>query len=136
MSVTVNLHWSLRQDPRVIVMERTNLRTAPRELFPEPVDMATLDMSFISLKLILEKVASMLSREGQIVALIKPQFEAGRDAVGSGGVVRDPKVHKRVLEDMIRWCLDHGLQSTGVVASPITGPKGNREFLFHLKTGL
>ncbi|MBN1878794.1 TlyA family RNA methyltransferase [bacterium] len=129
------LHWSLRQDPRVRVMERTNLRTMPAEAIPEPLGLITLDMSFISLKLILEKVRSMLLPEGRIVALIKPQFEAGRDAVGSGGVVRNPATHHRVLEDICRWCLDHEYRVLGITASPITGPKGNREFLFHLQPG-
>lgn len=129
------LHWSIRQDPRVCVMERTNLRTVSEDRFPEPLDLVTLDMSFISLKLVLEKVRELLSPDGRIVALIKPQFEAGREAVGSGGVVRGRAVHRKVLDDICRWCIDHGLQVIGMTTSPITGPSGNREFLFHLKPG-
>jgi len=129
------LHWSLRNDDRVVVMERTNLRTMSDELISEPLDIVTLDMSFISLKLILEKILRLLSEMGDVIALIKPQFEAGRDRVGSGGVVRSKSVHKDVLTDMAKWCLDHGYVLKDVARSPITGPKGNVEFLFHLIPG-
>ncbi|MCD4655492.1 TlyA family RNA methyltransferase [bacterium] len=129
------LHWSLRKNDKVIVMERTNLRTMPENAVTEPLDLVTLDMSFISLKLILEKILKLLAPSGQIVALIKPQFEAGRENVGSGGVIRDARIHKAVLQDMAQWCLKHGYCLENAVASSITGPKGNREFLFHLVPG-
>ena len=129
------LHWSLRNDERVVVMERTNLRTMPGEQVEDGLDLVTLDMSFISLKLILEKVRGMLKTTGSIVALIKPQFEAGRGNVGSGGVVRDPEIHRKVLLDMTQWCLEHGFKVKDMTSSPIKGPKGNREFLFHLVSG-
>ncbi|HPQ41724.1 MAG TPA: TlyA family RNA methyltransferase [bacterium] len=129
------LHWSLRNDPRVHVMERTNLRTMSTDMFEMPFDLATLDMSFISLKLVLEKVRDLLIPGGRILALIKPQFEAGREHIGSGGVVRDTAIHRRVLEDMAQWCFAHGITVRGITASPITGPKGNREFLFYLVPG-
>jgi len=127
------LHWSLRQDARVIVMERTNLRTVSLDKFPEQLDLVTLDMSFISLKLVLEKVRLLLSASGRVIALIKPQFEAGRGSVGSGGVIRDAAIHRRVLKDMANWCINHGFCLSGVTASPIIGSSGNREFLFYLK---
>lgn len=129
------LHWSLRNDKRVIVMERTNLRTMPDEDIDELLDLVTLDMSFISLKLILDKVLRLLKPSGEVIALIKPQFEAGREKVGSGGVIRNAKIHCEVLTDMARWCLKNGYMVNAMTASPITGPKGNREFLFHLLPG-
>ena len=129
------MHWSLRHDPRVKLLERTNLRTVPNEVFNEPIDLATLDLSFISLKLVLEKVRDLLATSGKIVALVKPQFEAGKDKVGRGGVIRDSEVHRQVLLDLAVWCAEHSLALLNVTASPITGPKGNREFLFYLKSG-
>jgi 23S rRNA (cytidine1920-2'-O)/16S rRNA (cytidine1409-2'-O)-methyltransferase len=129
------LHWSLRQDPRVRIFEKTNLRTVPPDLFDDAFDLATLDLSFISLKYVLEKVTALLAESGRIIALVKPQFEAGREAVGRGGVVRDPAIHRRVLLNLAAWCVEHGLDLTDTAASPVTGPKGNREFLFYLKPG-
>jgi 23S rRNA (cytidine1920-2'-O)/16S rRNA (cytidine1409-2'-O)-methyltransferase len=123
------LAWNLRQDPRVIVMDRTNARYLER--LPEPVDLATIDVSFISLRLIVPAVTGWLRASGQIVALIKPQFEAGRRQVGRGGVVRDPAVHRAVLNEIIAWAETQGLGLKGLIRSPITGPAGNIEFLAH-----
>jgi len=127
------LAWKLRQDPRVVVMERVNVRYL--HALPEPVDLATIDASFISLKLVLPAVIRLLTPEGQIVALIKPQFEAGRAQVGKGGVVKDTLVHRAVLHDMLSWTLEHGLPVQGLILSPLRGPAGNREFLAHWTRG-
>lgn len=124
------LDWRLRQDPRVVVMERVNLRTLTA--LPEPVDLATLDLSFISLRLVLEPVRALLRPGGEVVALIKPQFEAGRERVGRGGVVRDPRVHAAVLQNLLGWAMAHGYAVRGLTASPLRGPAGNVEFLAHL----
>ncbi|HLI27650.1 MAG TPA: TlyA family RNA methyltransferase [Chloroflexota bacterium] len=124
------LDWRLRQDPRVVVMERVNLRTLTA--LPEPVDLATLDLSFISLRLVLEPVRALLRPGGAVVALIKPQFEAGRAHVGRGGVVRDPRVHAEVLRGVLEWAAAHGYGVRGVTASPLRGPAGNVEFLAYL----
>jgi 23S rRNA (cytidine1920-2'-O)/16S rRNA (cytidine1409-2'-O)-methyltransferase len=121
------LAWKLQQDPRVVVMDRTNARYL--EHLPEPVDLATIDVSFISLKLILPAVTGWLREGGWIVALIKPQFEAGREQVGKGGVVRDPAVHRSVLEEIVAWAASRDLVLKGLIRSPITGPAGNLEFL-------
>jgi 23S rRNA (cytidine1920-2'-O)/16S rRNA (cytidine1409-2'-O)-methyltransferase len=125
------LAWKLRQDPRVVVMERTNARYL--EELPEPVDFASIDASFISLKLILPRVRDWLTPDGTIVALIKPQFEAGRRQVGKGGVVRDPAVHRRVLEELLGWAHVHDFFAWGLIRSPLEGPAGNIEFLAWLK---
>jgi 23S rRNA (cytidine1920-2'-O)/16S rRNA (cytidine1409-2'-O)-methyltransferase len=125
------LAWKLRQDARVVVMERTNARYL--EALPEPVDLATVDASFISLKLILPRIRDWLTPDGTIVPLIKPQFEAGRRLVGKGGVVRDPVVHRQVLEDLLAWAQGHGLFAWGLIRSPLQGPAGNVEFLAWLK---
>jgi 23S rRNA (cytidine1920-2'-O)/16S rRNA (cytidine1409-2'-O)-methyltransferase len=127
------LAWKLRQDPRVVVMDRTNARYL--EVLAGPVHLATIDVSFISLKLILPAVLGWLQEEGQIVALIKPQFEAGRDQVGKGGVVRDPAVHRTVLENLITWAVSKEMGLMGLLRSPITGPAGNVEFLAHWVPG-
>jgi 23S rRNA (cytidine1920-2'-O)/16S rRNA (cytidine1409-2'-O)-methyltransferase len=127
------LAWNLRQDPRVMVMDRTNARYLER--LPEPVDLATIDVSFISLRLIVPAVTGWLRDGGQIVALIKPQFEAGRAQVGKGGVVRDPAVHRAVLEEITAWAEAQGLGLRGLIRSPITGPAGNVEFLAHWVPG-
>ncbi len=124
------LDWRLRQDPRVVVMERTNLRQL--EALPEPIDLATLDLSFISLRLVLGTVWRLLRPAGEVVALVKPQFEAGRGQVGRGGVVRDPAVHRAVLEQVLSWAAAHGFAPRGLTASPLRGPAGNIEFLVHL----
>lgn len=117
----------LRDDPRVVSMERTNLRTL--EALPEPVQLATLDLSFISLRLVLPAVHRLLSTTGRVVALVKPQFEAGREAVPRGGVVRDPGVHREVLERFAADARKSGFGPAGLMRSPLTGTDGNVEFL-------
>lgn len=124
------LHWRLRNDPRVVVMERTNIRTLER--LPEPIDLASIDVSFISLKLVLPPTRRLLAERGIVVALVKPQFEAGRKQVGKGGVVRDREVHRQVLEQIAAFAHGLGFSIIGVTASPILGPAGNREFLMGL----
>jgi 23S rRNA (cytidine1920-2'-O)/16S rRNA (cytidine1409-2'-O)-methyltransferase len=121
------LHWRLRQDPRVVVLESTNARHL--QSLPERVDWVTVDASFISLTLILPVAVRWLKPEGGIMALVKPQFEAGRRAVGKGGVVRDPAVHRRVLEEVLASLGASGLAPLGLIRSPLLGPKGNVEFL-------
>ena len=127
---------SLRRDQRVVSMERTNARALTAETLPEPVDLATIDVSFISLGLVLGPIASTL-RPGpgrHIVALVKPQFEAGKGRTDHG-VVRDSAIHREVLERTVLSAREHGLGMRAVIASPITGPEGNREFLVHLARG-
>jgi 23S rRNA (cytidine1920-2'-O)/16S rRNA (cytidine1409-2'-O)-methyltransferase len=123
------LAWGLRQDPRVVVMERVNARYL--HTLPEPIDLITIDVSFISLKLVLPAVIPLLKPAGQIIALAKPQFEAGRKQVGKGGVVRDSAVHHAVLHGLLTWASANGLQTQGVLTSPLRGPAGNIEFLVH-----
>jgi 23S rRNA (cytidine1920-2'-O)/16S rRNA (cytidine1409-2'-O)-methyltransferase len=127
------LAWKLRQDERVVVMERTNARYL--ESLPERVRIVTIDASFISLKLLFPAILAWLAPGADVVALIKPQFEAGREQVGKGGVVRDPAVHRQVLEKVAGYAMVHGLGVHGVMRSPITGPAGNNEFLMHLRHG-
>ncbi len=127
------LAWSLRRDPRVVVLERTNVRYL--EALPEPIDLVAIDVSFISLELVLPVVVRWLKSAGRIVALVKPQFEVGRGEVGRGGVVRRPEQHIAVLERVARLSHALGLRLEGVVPSPILGPAGNREFLAHLICG-
>ena len=122
----------LREDPRVVSMERTNLREL-REL-PESIDLVTLDLSFIGLGLVLPAVRSLLADDGRVIALVKPQFEAGRDDVPRGGVVRDPLVHERVVREVTLAAEAVGLYAWGMDQSPITGTDGNVEFLLHLRT--
>ena len=121
----------LRRDPRVVSMERTNLRTL--ESLPEPVDLATLDLSFIGLSLVLPAVHRLLREGGRVVALVKPQFEAGREDVPRGGVVRDPSVHQRVLDDLARDAPVAGFEMLHWITSPVTGGDGNVEFLAELR---
>jgi 23S rRNA (cytidine1920-2'-O)/16S rRNA (cytidine1409-2'-O)-methyltransferase len=127
------LAWKLQQDERVVVMDRTNARYLVR--LPEEVDLATIDASFISLKLTLPAAGRWLRPEGHIVSLVKPQFEAGREQVGRGGVVRDPAVHRTVLLELLAWGEAQGLGPQGLIRSPITGPAGNVEFLAHWRPG-
>jgi 23S rRNA (cytidine1920-2'-O)/16S rRNA (cytidine1409-2'-O)-methyltransferase len=125
------LHWKLRQDQRVVVMEKTNARFVTQ--LPEPVSLATIDASFISLKILLPVVHTWLTDPGNIVALIKPQFEAGRAQVARGdGVVRDPAIHRQVLQDVLGYAVHNQYSVQGLIASPLLGPKGNREFLVWL----
>jgi len=121
------LAWQLQQDPRVVVMDRTNARYL--ENLPELVDLVTVDVSFISLRLILPTVAAWLRPGGRIVTLVKPQFEAGREQVGKKGVVRDSAVHRDVLASLIDWAAERQFGLAGLTCSPITGPAGNVEFL-------
>lgn len=125
------LDWKLRSDDRVTVMERTNARYI--ETLETPVSFVAIDVSFISLKLILPAVKKWLTPEFDIVALIKPQFEAGKKQVGSGGVVRDPAVHQSVLESILNWCVGNHLHPHGLAKSSIQGSDGNVEFLVWLK---
>ena len=127
------LAWTLRQDPRVVVMERTNARYL--EALPEPVQLASVDVSFISLSLILPRIYAWLEEEGQAVALIKPQFEAGAERVGKGGVVKDRQTHLDVLERVLNDAIRGGWRLLGLIRSPITGPAGNIEFLAWLGKG-
>jgi len=129
------LAWSLRQDPRVVSLERTNIRYVTREQIPEEVDFVSIDVSFISLEKVLPVADRLLKRDGCIVALIKPQFEAGREKVGKKGVVRDPLVHREVILGVLQAALRLGLCPQGLTYSPIKGPEGNIEYLLFLKKG-
>ncbi|HYY25293.1 MAG TPA: TlyA family RNA methyltransferase [Candidatus Udaeobacter sp.] len=126
------LDWKLRNDPRVVVYEKTNIRYfAPGDL-PAPADLATVDVSFISLKLVLPSVKTLLVSAGEVVALIKPQFEVGKGKVGKGGVVRSADEHRRVVEEIKTESAALDFLIQGVVESPLLGPKGNKEFFIHL----
>ncbi|KGX90473.1 TlyA family RNA methyltransferase [Pontibacillus marinus] len=128
------LDWKLRNDERVTVMERTNFRyVTPEDLTEGTPNVASIDVSFISLKLILPVLATLIEEGGDVVALIKPQFEAGREQVGKKGIVRDPKVHKHVLQDILDFAVEKGFSVKEVTYSPITGGDGNIEFLAHLR---
>ncbi|QFT89734.1 Hemolysin A [Bacillus sp. THAF10] len=128
------LAWKLRQDERVEVMERTNFRyVTPVDLTKGMPEFATIDVSFISLKLILPVLKTLLVPTSDVVALVKPQFEAGRDQVGKKGIVRDPKTHQAVMEGIIQFCLKQGYDVMDASFSPITGGEGNIEFLLHLQ---
>jgi len=127
------LAWPLRQDPRVVAMERTNIRYL--ESLPEAVQLAVVDVSFISLELVLPRVAALLVPFGETIALIKPQFEVGKGQVGKGGVVRDPRLHRAVLKERLSHAAAIGLAPAGLIRSPITGPAGNVEFLAWLRMG-
>lgn len=127
------LAWKLRQDKRVIAMERTNARYL--ESLPEAIDMATFDVSFISLELVIPPAVKLLRAQASIVALIKPQFEAGRRQVGKGGVVKDRSVHRNVLLRFIPWAKNQGLLFHGLMVSPVRGPAGNVEFPVYLRLG-
>ena len=126
------LAWELRQNPLIVVMERTNARYLTKEDFAEPIDLAVIDASFISLKLLIPPLLPFFRENISILALIKPQFEVGRGKVGKGGVVRDPALHQEVIDEIIDFCTTLELKSCGVTPSPILGPKGNKEFLVHL----
>ena len=128
-SGTNQLAWKLRQDPRVIVHEQTSARILTDAHIPEPVDLIVCDASFIGLSKVLERPMTFAREGARLLALIKPQFEAGREEVGKGGVVRDPAVHARVCDDVVAWLQASGWSVAGVTESPITGPEGNIEFL-------
>ncbi|MCC6143574.1 MAG: TlyA family RNA methyltransferase [Candidatus Hydrogenedentes bacterium] len=127
------LAWKLREDPRVVVLERTNIRHLTPDQLPVPPSFFVIDCSFISLKLVLPSVIPLLAPGAAGVALIKPQFEAGREQVGKGGVVRDPEVHERVIEEVREAALQLGFTRIDVLPSPLLGPAGNREFLAWLR---
>jgi 23S rRNA (cytidine1920-2'-O)/16S rRNA (cytidine1409-2'-O)-methyltransferase len=130
------LAWSLRQDPRVVVLERQNARAIDLALVPEACDLAVIDVSFISLELVLPRVAELLRAPSgkPIVALVKPQFEVGREHVGKGGVVRDPELRRAAVEKIRRWASEHGFLPGEDIESPIAGPAGNIEHLLLLRT--
>ncbi len=128
------LDWKLRQDDRVMVMERTNVRYLDE--LPETAAIVSIDVSFISLKLVLPAVKKWLAPDGDIVALIKPQFEAGPKQVGKGGVIKDTAVHRQVLEEILGWASENDLSPRSLIRSPIKGADGNVEFLAHLRSGM
>jgi 23S rRNA (cytidine1920-2'-O)/16S rRNA (cytidine1409-2'-O)-methyltransferase len=127
------LAWKLQQDPRVISMERTNIRTVTPDQLDDVPALAVVDASFISLAKVLPASVGLIKPGGRIIALIKPQFEVGKGEVGKGGIVRDPAAHEKVVEDVRQTALDLGLTVSGVCESPITGADGNREFLILLQ---
>lgn len=127
------LDWKIRNDPRVVVMERTNIRYVTPEDLGEPLDLSVIDVSFISLKIVLPAIKNLLKPgRGQVLCLIKPQFEAGRDKVGKKGVVREPETHKEVLDNFVALAGELGFTILGLTFSPVKGPEGNIEFLGHL----
>lgn len=127
------LAWKLRNDPRVVCMEKTNIRYVTPEDIGEPVDFSSIDVSFISLTKVLLPIHNYLTKKGQIVALIKPQFEAGREKVGKKGVVRDKRTHIEVIAMVIQYALSIGFSILNLEFSPIKGPEGNIEYLIHLE---
>ena len=129
------LAWKLRNDERVVCMERTNMRYVTQEQVPDPIDFSSIDVSFISLTKILTPVKNLLTPEGEVVCLIKPQFEAGREKVGKKGVVRDKKVHKEVIEMVLAYAVSIGFVPIHLDFSPVKGPEGNIEYLLHMKNG-
>ena len=127
------LAWTLRNDPRVVNLERTNLRYVTREQIPDPLDLAVCDVSFISIRLVMPAVALLLKPDAEIMCLIKPQFEAGRELVGKKGVVRDAAVHEQVIRTVLEFMPSIGFSVQGLDFSPITGPEGNIEFLLYMR---
>ena len=127
------LNWKIRNDPRVVVMERTNIRYVTPEDLGEPLDLSVIDVSFIGLELVLPTIKNLLKPgEGQVLCLIKPQFEAGRENIGKNGVVREPKIHQMVLDNFVSLVHGLGFKILGLTFSPVKGPAGNIEFLGHL----
>ncbi len=126
------LDYKIRFDPRVVVMERTNIRFVTPEDLGEPLDLSVIDVSFISLRIVLPAIKNLLKSTGQVLCLIKPQFEAGREKVGKKGVVRDPAVHKEVLDNFVALTEELNFTILGLTFSPVKGPEGNIEFLAHL----
>jgi len=126
------LDWKIRSDPRVVVMERTNIRYVTPEQLGEPLDLSVIDVSFISLKIVLPAIKALLKPDGQVLCLIKPQFEAGREKVGKKGVVRDPQTHREVLDSFVELAKQLDFTILGLTFSPVKGPEGNIEFLGHL----
>lgn len=125
--------WKLRQDPRVVCMEKTNIRYVTPEDIGEALDFASVDVSFISLTKVLPPARELLKDGAEMVCLIKPQFEAGREKVGKKGVVRDPKVHEEVIEKIVGFATENGFQVLGLDYSPVKGPEGNIEYLVHIR---
>ena len=130
---TNQLAWKLRHDERVVSMEKTNIRYVEPEDIEDPIDFFSVDVAFISLKKVLEPVKALLTPEGRGVCLVKPQFEAGREKVGKKGVVRDPKVHREVLEQIMKYVLSIGFEILELSFSPIKGPEGNIEYLLYIR---
>ena len=126
------LDWKIRSDERVVVMERTNIRYVTPEDLGEPLDLSVIDVSFIGLEIVLPTIKTLLKPTGQVLCLIKPQFEAGKENVGKKGVVRDPKIHKMVLDNFVSLVDSLGFKILGLTFSPVKGPEGNIEFLGHL----
>lgn len=126
------LDWKIRSDPRVVVMERTNVRYVTPEQLGEPLDLSVVDVSFISLKIVLPVIKTFLKPSGQVLCLIKPQFEAGKEKVGKKGVVRDSNTHKEVLDNFVALANELEFKILGLTFSPVKGPEGNIEFLGHL----
>jgi 23S rRNA (cytidine1920-2'-O)/16S rRNA (cytidine1409-2'-O)-methyltransferase len=125
--------WKLRSEPRVTVVERTNFRTLPDDAYPEGFDLIVVDTSFISLRTIVQRAVAYLREGGAIVALVKPQFEAGRERLGGGGVVRDPVVHADILREVREGIRTTGVRAVGAILSPLRGPAGNVEFFYELR---
>jgi 23S rRNA (cytidine1920-2'-O)/16S rRNA (cytidine1409-2'-O)-methyltransferase len=125
------LAWQLRQDTRVVILERCNVRYLTSEQVSELVDLAVIDTSFISLKKVIPKVLKFVKGGGKLLALIKPQFEVGRGQVGKGGVVRDSELHRQVVREIEQFCESQGMEVRGVKESSLLGPKGNREFFIY-----
>ena len=126
------LDWKIRSDPRVVVMERTNIRYVTPEQLGEPLDLSVIDVSFISLRIVLPAIKELLKPTGQVLCLIKPQFEAGKEKVGKKGVVRDPAIHREVLDQFVALAKELKFTILGITFSPVKGPEGNIEFLGHL----
>jgi len=126
------LDWKIRSDERVVVMERTNIRYVTPQDLGEPLDLSVIDVSFISLKIVLPTIRTLLKPNGQVLCLIKPQFEAGKEKVGKKGVVREPEIHQEVLDSFVQTVTDLGFTILGLTFSPVKGPEGNIEFLGHL----
>jgi 23S rRNA (cytidine1920-2'-O)/16S rRNA (cytidine1409-2'-O)-methyltransferase len=126
------LDWKIRSDPRVVVMERTNVRYVTQEQLGEPLDLSVIDVSFISLRIVLPVIKTFLKPTGQVLCLIKPQFEAGKEKVGKKGVVREPETHREVLDHFLLLARELEFRVLGLTFSPVKGPEGNIEFLAHL----
>lgn len=129
------LAWQLRDDPRVVVIERENIRTLDAARVPEPVSLTVIDVSFISLALVIPHAVRFMAPGAELVALVKPQFEVGKGEVGKGGIVRDVSARTRALESVTRMISESGFRPTGTIDSPILGAKGNHEFLLHARFG-
>jgi 23S rRNA (cytidine1920-2'-O)/16S rRNA (cytidine1409-2'-O)-methyltransferase len=128
------LAWKLRSDPRVVNMEKCNVRYLDPALVPDPIDFISVDVSFISLKLIFPTAAKIIRKGGQMVCLVKPQFEAGREQMrGTGGIVRDPEIHKEVIRKAAAYAVDNGFTPKGLTFSPVKGTKGNIEYLLYIE---